>query len=92
MDGGLQTATGSAGVRTVGLWRRGLVQVRRNQDMTSLDAIERRLRYVETMVEAVESNYGDEVDSQALLKALGILEAVFHDLDEVQEESASDDG
>lgn len=85
MDGGLQTATESAGVRIVGLWRRGLVQVRRNQNMMSLDAIERRLQYVETMVEAVESNCGNEVDSQALLKALGILEAVFHDLDEARD-------
>ena len=54
--------------------------------MTHLKPIEHRLEHVQNIVDTVEDHCPDEGDSQALMKAFGLLEAAIFDIEDLREE------
>lgn len=59
--------------------------------MTHLKPIEHRLEHVQNIVDTVEDHCADEGDSQALLKAFGLLEAAIFEIEDLREELQESD-
>lgn len=56
--------------------------------MSDLHTVRRRLAHVESTIETVGEHLDDDADSRALVQALGVLEQVKADLDELTTDTA----
>lgn len=52
----------------------------------TLETVRRRLDFVESTIETVDSHLEDDADSRALVRALGVLEQVAVDMEEIATE------
>jgi hypothetical protein len=55
--------------------------------MSDLTTVRRRLDHVQHLIETTEDHIDSSADSHALMRALGLLEQTFADLDELDEDS-----
>lgn len=60
--------------------------VKKAGPMSDLATIRRRLEHVESTLETVDEHIDDEADSRALVRALGVLEQVAVDLEELDDD------